>query len=152
MKVKKIKETCLYVRNLERAKKFYEETLELQVIGYVPDKHVFFQAGESVLLLFNPDDSKTKDSPPAHYAEGKQHYAFEVASPDYKDVKSWILSKGIRITDEVTWASGSQSFYFEDTEGNVLELFPIVVYGPQRMHYDLDALSDRFCFLIIVSQ
>lgn len=124
MKFNKIKETCLYVRDLECAKKFYEELLELQVMSYIPKKHLFFQVGETVLLLFNPDDSKTKDSPPPHYAEGKQHFAFEVASANYQEVKSWILAKGIRITDEVTWEAGGQSFYFEDTEGNVLEVVP----------------------------
>ena len=122
MKFTKIKETCLYVRNLERAKKFYEETLELQLISYVNNKYVFFQVGDTVLLLFNPDDSKTKDSPPAHYAEGKQHFAFEVTSASYQEVKNRILSKGIKITDEITWPQGGQSFYFEDTESNVLEV------------------------------
>ena len=124
MKFLKIKETCLYVQNLERARSFYEQTLELPLISYVENKHVFFQAGESVLLLFNPDDSKNKISPPAHYGNGKQHFAFEVSSTAYDEAKQWIRSKGIVITDEVTWQSGVKSFYFEDTEGNVLEIVP----------------------------
>jgi catechol 2,3-dioxygenase-like lactoylglutathione lyase family enzyme len=124
MKFLKIKETCLYVRDLERAKTFYGEVLELPLIGYLKDKHVFFQAGASVLLIFNPDDSKDKKSPPAHYGGGKQHFAFEVPLAKYIKAKQWILSKGISITDEVTWPSGRESFYFEDTEGNVLEIVP----------------------------
>ena len=124
MKFLKIKETCLYVQNLERAKDFYEKVLDLPLISYVNDKHIFFQAGESVLLLFNPDDSKHKERPPAHYGQGKQHFAFEVPHEKYDEAKKWILSKGISITDEVTWKSGTKSFYFEDTEGNVLEIVP----------------------------
>jgi catechol 2,3-dioxygenase-like lactoylglutathione lyase family enzyme len=124
MKFLKIKETCLYARNLDRAKYFYENVLELPLISYVKDKHVFFQAGKSVLLLFNPEDSKNKESPPAHYGEGKQHFALEVEREKYNEAKQWILSKGIRITEEVTWPSGAQSFYFEDTEENVLEIVP----------------------------
>lgn len=120
----KIKETCLYVRDLERAKQFYHELLELPVISYVPNKHIFFRAGNSVLLCFNPDDSKTKSSPPAHYGGGKQHFAFEVDASEYESAKEWIRAKGIPITDTVVWKSGTESFYFEDHEGNVLEIVP----------------------------
>ena len=124
MKFLKIKETCLYVHDLEQAKKFYHEVLELPLISYVPGKHIFFTAGSSVLLCFNPEDSKHKDSPPAHYGGGKQHFAFEVDEHDYHQSKEWIRGKGIAITEEVTWKSGVESFYFEDPEGNVLEIVP----------------------------
>lgn len=124
MKFIKIKETCLYIHDLERAKRFYHETLELPLISYVEGKHVFFQAGSSVLLCFNPEDSKLKKSPPAHYGGGKQHFAFEVNKADYPAAKKWITTKGIQITDTVTWKSGVESFYFEDPEGNVLEIVP----------------------------
>jgi catechol 2,3-dioxygenase-like lactoylglutathione lyase family enzyme len=120
----KIKETCLYLRDLDRAKHFYHDVLELSLISYVPNKHIFFRAGNSVLLCFNPDDSKTKTSPPAHYGEGKQHFAFEVGAHDYESAKEWIKSKGITIIDTVVWKSGAESFYFEDYEGNVLEIVP----------------------------
>lgn len=120
----RIKETCLYVKNLEEAKKFYEEVLQLPLISYLPGKHIFFRAGQSVLLIFNPDDSQNKTSPPAHYANGKQHFAFEVSEKDYPKAKEEIISKGIKITDEVTWKSGKKSFYFNDPAGNVLEIVP----------------------------
>jgi catechol 2,3-dioxygenase-like lactoylglutathione lyase family enzyme len=124
MKFIKIKETCLYINDLELARKFYGDVLELEEISYVKEKHIFFKAGSSVLLCFNPTDSKNKTSPPAHYGGGKQHFAFEVSESEYASAKIWILSKGIKITDEVTWASGKKSFYFEDPEGNVLEIVP----------------------------
>ena len=120
----KIKETCLYIRDLERARKFYHEILELPLISYVEGKHIFFRAGSSVLLCFNPDDSKLKKSPPAHYGGGKQHFAFEVSNIDYQSAKAWITRKGITITDTVTWKNNTESFYFEDPEGNVLEIVP----------------------------
>ncbi|MCK6617344.1 MAG: VOC family protein [Cyclobacteriaceae bacterium] len=124
MNFKQIKETCLYVVNLERAKHFYQSVLQLPLIAYVPGKHAFFKAGTSVLLLFNPADSKLKSSPPPHYGVGKQHVAFEVSEQDYEHAKAWITSKGIAITDKVVWQSGKESFYFEDSEGNVLEIVP----------------------------
>ena len=124
MKFIKIKETCLYFHDLEKAKKFYHEVLELPLISYVPGKHIFFTAGSSVLLCFNPEDSKNKKTPPGHLGGGKQHFAFEVAGPDYLRAKDWIRQKGITITDTVFWESGTESFYFEDPEGNVLEIVP----------------------------
>jgi catechol 2,3-dioxygenase-like lactoylglutathione lyase family enzyme len=120
----KIKETCLYVHDLEKAKNFYQEVLKLDLINYAPGKHLFFKVGSSVLLLFDPDDSKKKTSPPAHFGNGKQHFAFEISDTDYLKVKEEIISKGINLIDEVTWPSGKKSFYFNDPEGNILEILP----------------------------
>lgn len=131
MKFIKIKETCLYIHDLEKAKNFYHEILELPVIGYVEGKHIFFKTGSSVLLCFNPEDSKNKKSPPGHYGGGKQHFAFEVSQAEYEASKQWIQQKGIRITDVVTWKSGKESFYFEDPEGNVLEIVPDAGIWPE---------------------
>jgi len=124
MNIRQIKETCLYFHDLEKAKAFYHELLELPIISYVREKHIFFQAGSSVLLCFNPDDSRIKKSPPGHYAEGKYHFAFEVAAEEYEKHKREILSKGINIIDKVIWETGQESFYFEDPEGHVLEIVP----------------------------
>jgi catechol 2,3-dioxygenase-like lactoylglutathione lyase family enzyme len=124
IKFKQIKETCIYVRDLGSIYDFYCKELELPVITYLKDKHLFMRVGNSVLLFFNPDDSLKKKSPPPHYGGGKQHFAFEIASSDYENAKEKIIEKGIRITEEVTWKSGKKSFYFEDPAGNVLEIVP----------------------------
>ena len=120
----KIKETCLYLEDLEKAKAFYHGLLGLQIIHYLPDKHLFFRVGDSVLLCFNPEDSRMKQSPPPHYGGGNQHFAFEVPLAAYKEAKKEILSRGIDIIEEVKWKSGNTSFYFHDPEGNVLEIVP----------------------------
>jgi catechol-2,3-dioxygenase len=120
----KVKETCLYVNDLEKIKKFYHEVLELPIINYEPGKHIFFRLGSSVLLFFNPEDSRTKITPPSHFGGGKQHVAFEVSKSEYAAAKIEIKSKGIPLLDEVVWKSGEESFYFEDPEGNILEILP----------------------------
>ena len=124
MKFIKIKETCLYVRDLEQIKEFYNEILELPIINYEPKKHIFFRLGSSVLLCFNPEDSRQKVSPPGHYGGGKQHIAFEVPMADYANAKAEIIAKGINVIDEVEWKGEVKSFYFEDPEGNILEIVP----------------------------
>lgn len=122
--VKQIKETCLYLKDLAKAKDFYHGKLGFEVIHYLPEKHCFFRVGKSVLLCFNPEDSKTKTSPPAHFGGGNQHFAFEVSREAYNTCKQRIVNLGIHITDEVIWKSGQESFYFSDPEGNVLEIVP----------------------------
>lgn len=124
MNFTKIKETCLYVNDLAEARAFYEGRLGLPVIDYQPGKHLFLRAGASVLLCFNPEDSRQKTSPPPHYGGGRQHLAFEVPIADYDRAKKEVAERGIAIIEEVTWKSGARSFYFEDPEGNVLEIVP----------------------------
>jgi catechol-2,3-dioxygenase len=60
MNVTQIKETCLYFLKLEEARNFYHHLLGLPVIGEVKDQHIFFRAGSSVLLCFNPKVQKQK--------------------------------------------------------------------------------------------
>ena len=123
-----IKETCVYTADLESARQFYNGVLELPVQGYVPGKHVFFRVGSSMLLCFNPGDSRGKTHPPAHHAAGKYHFALEVKPGDYESCKKRLLERGIRITDSMVWDSGQESFYFEDPFGNVLEVVPAGIW------------------------
>ena len=128
MKFTQIKETCLYFQDLEKAREFYHDLLELPIISYMENKHIFFRAGTSVLLCFNPADAKEKKSPPAHYAEGKPHFALEVEPGEYEKTKACFLERKIKITDTIVWRSGQESFYFEDPEGNVGEIVPVGIW------------------------
>lgn len=122
--VQQIKETCLYVTDLERTQEFYEGKMKLPVIGKVDRRHIFFRAGSSVLLCFIAEVSRNSKQLPPHWAEGKQHIAFQVPANDYKDYKAEIESLGIAITHEEEWPNGMKSFYFEDPDGHVLEVVP----------------------------
>ncbi len=128
MKFRQIKETCIYSTDLEAAKSFYHSKLGLEIISYLPGRHIFFRAGNSVLLCFNPDDSSQKKSPPLHYSSGRYHFAFEVEAADYEQQKEELLSKGIPIIDTVVWDSGFESFYFEDGLGNIVEVVPVGIW------------------------
>jgi catechol-2,3-dioxygenase len=128
MNIRQIKETCIYARDLEAARSFYHHRLGLEIISYLETKHIFFRAGTSVLLCFNPDDSMEKKSPPPHHASGRYHFAFEVAADEYEQHKTEIMAKGIPIVDTVVWTSGQESFYFEDGLGNILEIVPVGIW------------------------
>jgi catechol 2,3-dioxygenase-like lactoylglutathione lyase family enzyme len=128
MNIRQVKETCIYSKDLEAARAFYHDRLGLEIISYVKGEHIFFRAGTSVLLCFNPDDSREKMSPPAHYASGRYHFAFEVEAGEYEQHKAEIIAKGIPIVDTVVWDSGQESFYFEDGLGNILEIVPVGIW------------------------
>lgn len=123
MELRRIKETCLYVKDLDRSRSFYESTLGAQVISHVPGDHVFFRIGESVLLCFLPEVSAQKVSPPPHYGEGELHVAFEVDPKDYEKWQRALRKKGVVIEQFQTWHKGKRSsFYFRDPDRNLLEI------------------------------
>jgi catechol 2,3-dioxygenase-like lactoylglutathione lyase family enzyme len=124
MNFRQIKETCIYSRDLNVAREFYHDLLGLPVIGEVAGRHIFFRAGSSVLLCFNPDDSCQKQSPPAHFSEGKYHFALEVSAEEYEEHKTEIQQRGITIIETMVWKNGQESFYFNDPIGNVVEIVP----------------------------
>ncbi|MEX2364746.1 MAG: VOC family protein, partial [Balneolaceae bacterium] len=116
MKVTQIKETCLYIQDLDRTEDFYHGKLNFQVIAKAQERHIFFKAGASVLLCFISDTTRKEKNLPAHYGEGKMHLAFEVPEENYESVKKWIQSKGIEIEHEQKWKKGVRSFYFRDPD------------------------------------
>jgi catechol 2,3-dioxygenase-like lactoylglutathione lyase family enzyme len=118
----RIKETCLYVKDLEATRVFYHEKLGLEVIGSVKDRHVFFRAGESVLLCFIAESTKEEGTLPPHYGSGHLHFAFETSAEYYPVWKEKIEKQGIKIEQEVTWKGNRKSFYFRDPDGHLAEI------------------------------
>ncbi|HXH19222.1 MAG TPA: VOC family protein [Chitinophagales bacterium] len=124
----RIKETCLYVKDLNRTKQFYHGKLGLEVIGFVKDRHIFFRAGESVLLCFISDSTKTEDTLPSHHGSGNLHFAFETTKKQYEAWKAKIKSEGIEIEQEAKWGE-LKSFYFRDPDGHLVEIAMEGIWG-----------------------
>ena len=122
MKFNQIKETCLYVANLDAAKSFYNGKLGLELMAFVEGNHAFFRAGSSVLLCFNAEVTKNKTQIPTHYGAGDIHFALEVDVADYESSKQEVIAAGIEIEQEVDWGIGMHSFYFRDPEHNLVEI------------------------------
>ncbi|MGK7393057.1 MAG: VOC family protein [Candidatus Cyclobacteriaceae bacterium M3_2C_046] len=124
MQINQIKETCLYVHDLALIQWFYHQKLGLPIISMVENRHIFFRAGTSVLLCFIPEVTKEEKNLPPHYAQGNQHIAFEVDPENYTLWVEKIKSLNIEITHQQKWKDNLSSFYFNDPEGNVLEIVP----------------------------
>lgn len=123
MNILHIKESSLYVKDLQQTEDFYSGKLGLKVLGKVEGHHVFFKAGSSVLLCFiaSSTNSGYMRIPP-HGASGQIHFAFEVNSEDYEPAKEEISQKGILIIHEQEWKKNARSFYFRDPDGHLVEV------------------------------
>lgn len=119
-----IKETCLYIKDLEKTEAFYQGKLNLKVIARAEGRHIFFKAGSSVLLCFLAEATKNEPNLPSHFGEGKMHMALEVPEKNYWEAKAWIRSKDIEIEHEQQWNEDYQSFYFRDPDGHSIEIVP----------------------------
>jgi len=122
MNICRIKETCIYVSDLERTKAFYAGKLGLPVIAIVQDRHIFFRAGESVLLCFLAAVTEQEKELPPHGARGSVHFAFEVTKEEYPAALQKIKDAGITILHEHNGKGRLQSFYFHDPDNNLVEI------------------------------
>ena len=122
-----LKETSLYVDNLERAKKFYDGVLGLRTL--VEDERfcALDVTAKHILLLFVRGASLRETNLPggtipAHDGEGPIHVAFAVTSQELPQWEAHLHSNGVEILSRVLWPRGGQSIYFRDPDGNLLEL------------------------------
>ena len=122
MNIQQIKETCLYIHDLDKTESFYRGVLDLPVISKKPERHIFFRAGRSVLLCFLPEATRKETELPPHYAEGPAHLAFEVTTLEYQEWKIKIATAGVEILHEQIWKNRFYSFYFKDPDGHLLEI------------------------------
>jgi len=114
-------ESSLYVSDLPRSVRFYEETFGFQVIKDFGGRGCAMQAGpHQVLLLFKKGASRQIQSP--HDGDGELHVAFAIPSAELPSWESWLQTKGIPIEEKSTWKLGGRSLYFRDPDRHLLEL------------------------------
>lgn len=122
-------EAALYVDDLDTAEAFYGEVLNLERIGREDGRHVFFRAGDAVVLLFIADATLKGDRLPSHGTRGPGHLALGIAAESYEAWRGRLIDRGVAITFEEHWPRGGRSLYFHDPAGNVLELITPGVWG-----------------------
>lgn len=125
--IRGVLETAVYVDDLERAHAFYGDVLGLERVLDTPRMLTYAVAPAQVLLVFMRGMTREdSDSPggmvPGHHAEGPAHFAFAIDTNDYEVWKTHLQAMGVAIRSEVTWPPGGKSLYFDDPDGNVVEL------------------------------
>lgn len=127
VKFRKIVETCIYSKELETMKDFYVNKIGLEFVSEEKGRHVFLRAGKSMLLIFNPDNTKNEEENskfPTHGAITPPaciHFALEIEKEDYDSSKKMLTNMNIDIEKEMIWGKGSESIYFRDPAGNLIE-------------------------------
>lgn len=121
-------ETCLYARDLEAARRFYEGVLGLVCFRFDPPRQAFFRAGNGVLLLFNPEETNKPGPLPPHGAWGSVHVCFRISEEELDSWRERLAQAGLEI-EETSWPGGARSLYVRDPAGNLVELAPARIWG-----------------------
>jgi catechol 2,3-dioxygenase-like lactoylglutathione lyase family enzyme len=116
-------------------KDFYVNILGLEFVSEEKDRYVFLKAGQSMLLIFNPNKtlsnadvsnrSSSTTQLPAHGAFTPPsiiHFALEIEQQNYDNAKQMLKEKNIKVENEVTWDKGTNSIYLRDPVGNLVEI------------------------------
>jgi catechol 2,3-dioxygenase-like lactoylglutathione lyase family enzyme len=121
LRIRGVLETVLYFHDQERAEHFYSGVMGFRLLDREPGRSLFYRAGDSVFLLFHAEATRTGGKLPGHGASGSVHTCFRVAPEDYEPWKRKLAAAGVAVLDELTWERGL-SFYFRDSEDNLLEI------------------------------
>jgi catechol-2,3-dioxygenase len=120
-------ETSLYVDDLDRASRFYEEVFSLTRIQD-DDRIRAYSVGErSVLLLFKRGASNCFTQVPdgtlgPHDGHGSLHFAFAIAAEELSTWEEHLRRHEIKIETRIHWPRGGTSLYFRDPDSNLIEL------------------------------
>ena len=119
-------EAALYASDLDAAEHFYGTVLGLERIARHDDRHIFFRCGQTVVLIFNADETVKAASPgalpvPPHGATGAGHLCFRVSGDRLDDMVAKLTAAGVAIEADFRWPTGARSIYFRDPAGNSLE-------------------------------
>lgn len=116
-----ILESSLYVDDLARSIRFYEDVMGFRVVSNFGERGCAMEAGpHQVLLLFKKGASRAIQSP--HDGDGELHVAFAIPASELAPWESWLASNGIAIEEKRSWELGGWSIYFRDPDRHLLEL------------------------------
>jgi catechol 2,3-dioxygenase-like lactoylglutathione lyase family enzyme len=125
--IRGVLETAIYSDDLARADAFYGGTLGLAKVLDTPRMLTYAVAPAQVLLVFKRgatrEDSVTPEGViPGHHSDGPAHFAFAITAADYAAWKVSLETAGVAIRSETKWNRGGRSLYFDDPDGNVVEI------------------------------
>jgi catechol 2,3-dioxygenase-like lactoylglutathione lyase family enzyme len=114
-------ETSLYVEDVARSMRFYQEIFGFDKIAGFDERGCAMNAGtRQVLLLFKKGASRGIPSP--HDGEGELHIAFAISHSEYEPWKAWLAQNEIAVEEERTWPGGGRSIYFRDPDRHLVEV------------------------------
>ncbi len=120
-KIEGILESSLYVSDLGRSIRFYQETFGFNVISRFGERGCAMSVGpRQVLLLFKKGASREMETP--HDGDGELHVAFAIASSELANWEAWLQKRGLAVEQKRAWELGGWSLYFRDPDRHLIEL------------------------------
>jgi len=123
----RVLETALYVDDLDRAGRFYGDTLGLPPMSQDSRMWALDCGSESVLLLFRRGGTLEEvvlpgGRIPPHDGAGPLHLAFAIGAEELPAWEARLAACGIEIEARMTWPRGGTSLYFRDPDHHLVEL------------------------------
>lgn len=129
-------ELTLQTQDPDGLAEFYINVLGLEVLERSPDR-VWLACGPRTRLgLWTPGEKEFGDQGGRHV-----HFAFSVAPDRLGLVAERLSQMGLAHRGPVSHEGGDRSLYFEDPEGNVVELWDFFHHGNGARH-GVSALAD----------
>jgi catechol-2,3-dioxygenase len=124
MQVKELGHLVLYVRNLERSRRFYRDVLGWKEIAEMGGQAAAFSSGRThhELLLIEVGEGATP-IPPGRRV-GMYHFGLKVGETDdeLRDALKTCLDSGVKVGG-MSDHTVTHSLYIEDPDGNEIELY-----------------------------
>jgi catechol 2,3-dioxygenase-like lactoylglutathione lyase family enzyme len=120
-----ILESSLYVKDVGRSVRFYEEIFGFKVIAEFGERGCAMRAGiRQVLLLFKKGGSRVKSATnlSPHDGDGELHLAFAIARQELERWAEWLREKRVAVEERREWELGGVSLYFRDPDRHLLEV------------------------------
>ena len=131
----RVLESALYAENLEETAAFYADVMDLERIAAAEGRHVFFRAGDGVVLLFRPSATEVPPAPdarvpvPPHGSRGEGHLCFAASAGEIDRWRERLGRAGVAIEADFEWPQGGRSIYFRDPAGNSIEMAEPRIWG-----------------------
>lgn len=113
--IRGIYEVAIKVKDLARAEEFYRQVLELEVgIRDQRRNWIFLRAGGNAGMIVLQEEQG--EFP-------RQHFAFTVDESDIENARNLLSARGVEVSEVIVheWMP-AKSIYFDDPDGNALEL------------------------------
>ncbi|MCH8292891.1 VOC family protein [Candidatus Poribacteria bacterium] len=130
MAVKGYAEIAIVVSDLDKAKVFYCDLLEIPLVDYQPDRNLTLKLGRNQYMgLWLPgtwhSNYMTADDIQkyAGACDGRFHFVFEVDPPDVDRLCRKLANAGVKVYGPVLHADGASHAYFNDPFRHAVELW-----------------------------
>ncbi len=127
MKVTGLLETSLYVHDVDRSRRFYQDLFGFEALISDDRFCALRVADQQLLLLFRKRGTLEARRIaggviPPHDGDGNFHFAFAIPAEDFDKWCERIGERGSKVESIVTWEEGGRSLYLRDPDGHLIEL------------------------------